>query len=760
MEFWELENSVTCRYEKEFKVVGIRRHPDLGLLKVLKNPLTSQLILMKQIRLGKEDEYREEIQKQRKRIALKNPHFIRFLDISTFSEIDDFISVFEIRIFIEYYQETLEEWIGARQNGHQGIDIDFCDGLSRFLIHGMCSIHSDKRFHGGLNPSSVVILPDNSFRLIEHFNFTNCSFPKNILLSNQRNSRMKRFVCPLLKAFAFNSRSLPLNFDRNKSEVWTAGLLIANALSSSPSTVNLLNDSIDQIRDIHFNYFQHLNSMGVSNSLTYKLLTLMLEQNPFHRKGFEELLRFIRIASSSNQRSAKRFSINLKKDDSSDNGKEILMKNKIYLREDSGHGPRSLHLVNKKTMNINTANPQLKIKSGYLRQISNEFEQEKGRDDQHNIDQRGVKNNSVHHYNIEIPSIYVNNTDQANGAHLFTPSNHGKASNPVVVNTDRMKSIQKNTDDNLNRFMVTETKPSTRARISKSSTNVNPSHFNLLQKEFNPLSSKLEMELSSKKELSNNQSAMHDESRQRTHTTSNAPSRKISINEIQNDLNVDYLHPSNDLGDNLNSNMYQRLETAFLNNHVSGARGDLIKTSRSNSISHVFEPAPKKNSTNNDFLNLINKNPNFDFKQQSSPDIKNSVIYEYMFTAHKPKSGYSNFAETTNGYVCRPGPDFFASRSMSREMIFKKSNDNDKISNVNKDVVKDNGHSTSNYLFNVNTLKNDQTITSPAEDSSNANHKYQNVNPATSNRIHPSDKSVQRKPQKFNPLAMPYFNKS
>jgi hypothetical protein len=284
-------------FELSFKFKSQSSHPVLGPLKLLQRPGTSECVIMREKVFQSSEQFGNEIKRQKARIQTKNKFFINFYDFSTVTKKDRITRSYKLRSFIEHFSGTLLTRGGQLEAQGQIPTADEMIRLFAFVINAGNFLHSQRRTHGEFSPSNVLILPNGEYRLLERLTNIEAPFPKNHLIRQKRlptgvpgSEEPSSFICPLVFGAIRTCKDVPFNFDKQKSEVFSAGLCILQ-FGVSKSIQGIYNSHSVEInyrelesvvRDFRRNFAQH--------EVLSVLLENMLEPKVYQRKYFSELV--------------------------------------------------------------------------------------------------------------------------------------------------------------------------------------------------------------------------------------------------------------------------------------------------------------------------------------------------------------------------------------------------------------------------------------------------------------------------------------
>ncbi len=284
-------------YEKRFKFNGVHSHSVLGKLKSLKNPSTEELVFMKEYQFQSIDHFENEIKRQKARIQSKNRYFINFFDFSSIMKRDRLNQSFCLRTYMEYFSETLESRIVRNRETNQIPSYEEIIRIFLFIINAGNFLHSQRKTHGEIRPSNILLLPNGEYRLLERLTNMEHNFPKNHLIRQKRshsNLQMldndSKYFCPSIFGLSKTMKDVPLNFDKQKSEIFSVGLCLLE-FGTGKSIHEIFNSTTEEINVKELSARQAEFSRNYSRfDILSILLINMLEPKVYQRKYFSELI--------------------------------------------------------------------------------------------------------------------------------------------------------------------------------------------------------------------------------------------------------------------------------------------------------------------------------------------------------------------------------------------------------------------------------------------------------------------------------------
>jgi len=288
--------SRVSNFERNFKFKGLDTHPVLGPLKLLQRPGTTETVIMREQIFQSSEQFGNEIKRQKARIQTKNKFFINFYDFSTVTKKDRIVRSYKLRSFIEHFSDTLMSRSNQLASNNQVPSVEEMGRLFLFVINAGKFLHSQRRTHGEICPSNILILPNGEYRLLERLTNIDAPFPKNHLIRQKRQSQSvpgqeetNMYFCPLIFGAIRTCKDVPFNFDKQKSEVFSAGLCLLK-LGTSKSIQNIYNSNTIDINHVELEALirEFRNHYSQHSILTF-LLESMLDPKVYQRKYFSEL---------------------------------------------------------------------------------------------------------------------------------------------------------------------------------------------------------------------------------------------------------------------------------------------------------------------------------------------------------------------------------------------------------------------------------------------------------------------------------------
>jgi hypothetical protein len=279
-------------YERRFKFQGITSHPLLGPLKVLQHPSSLECVFMKEQTLQSSELFESEIKRQKARIQMNNRFFISFYDFSTISKKDRMNKNFQLRSFIQFFSSNLKSKNHLyKEQGQTTSPLELVN-LLIFVLNAGNFLHQQRRTHGDICPSNILILPNGEFRLLERLTNIEVNFPKNHLIrhkSSQFNLPVSgegdKYFCPLIFSALKTFKDLPLNFDKQKSEVFSAGLCLLE-YGTGKSINGIFNSKNQEVNPEELSnqlmiFSQKFASFGVITDILKNMLELKIHKRSY-----------------------------------------------------------------------------------------------------------------------------------------------------------------------------------------------------------------------------------------------------------------------------------------------------------------------------------------------------------------------------------------------------------------------------------------------------------------------------------------------
>lgn len=283
-------------FELNFKFKGQSFHPVLGPLKLLQRPGASETVIMREQVFQSSEQFGNEIKRQKARVQTKNKFFINFYDFSTVTKKDRIVRSYKLRSFIEHFSDTLTARSNQLATNGQIPCAEDMIRLFLFVISAGNFLHSQRRTHGEVCPSNILILPNGEYRLLERLTNIDAPFPKNHLIRQKRftpgmlsQEETNMYICPLIFGAMRTCKDVPFNFDKQKSEVFSSGLCLLRFGTSktiqgiyNSNGVDINHNELDVLlKEFKRNYPQH--------EILSMLLESMLDLKVYQRKYFSDL---------------------------------------------------------------------------------------------------------------------------------------------------------------------------------------------------------------------------------------------------------------------------------------------------------------------------------------------------------------------------------------------------------------------------------------------------------------------------------------
>jgi serine/threonine protein kinase len=156
------ESDIEHRYKFNKKLNNDHRY---GEFTILRNPQTSQLIMMKEKVLNTKDTIKREILQCQDLMNLQSPFIIELLDYSTSTQ-NDFCSTFyKIRLFYEYESNDMQREIKQRQSQGRCFTMEELTHLLYNMIESGAYLQKNDYPHGDIRPCYLHITEKGNFKL-------------------------------------------------------------------------------------------------------------------------------------------------------------------------------------------------------------------------------------------------------------------------------------------------------------------------------------------------------------------------------------------------------------------------------------------------------------------------------------------------------------------------------------------------------------------------------------------------------------------
>lgn len=292
------------QFERQYKHKN-RALNNLGPLKVLENPATKSRIFMREQEFPDAESFMNALKRYQARIQSKNSFFVEFFDFSTFTKIDKKCQVYKLRVFVEYFPSTLQTKIDEFQKKQTTMPYDQMARLMHFFLRAGKFLQTQKKCHGDIRPSNILFFDkSNQVKFLERLNRLHLPFPHNQIhlestVNGQNEERIKDsnlYVCPLIYKSLKTGKKLPVSFDIQKSEVFSAGLCILEA-GIGQSIQGIYRGSADEINAVELaNLLKEFQVNYSKSSVIFGTLCGMLSIYENDRKTSSQLLDEFRSA--------------------------------------------------------------------------------------------------------------------------------------------------------------------------------------------------------------------------------------------------------------------------------------------------------------------------------------------------------------------------------------------------------------------------------------------------------------------------------
>lgn len=269
-----------------------RMSTSLGLLKVLSNRSTNARIFMKELEYSDKESFCKDLKRFKTRIQSKNPFFVEFYDFADVFKTDKLQRVYRLRVFIEYFDCSLEQKIREVKSSGEPMSYEQIARLTYFLLKAGNFLQSQKKCHGDIRPSNILFTEKGHIKFLERLTNLQLSFPYNQIQTSKQNESdaADLYICPSLHKSLKHKKKLPVTFDIQKSEVFSAGLCILEVgvgrsiqgiYLSSDEGINV-NELSTLMKEFCVNYLK--------SPLLIQTLASMLQPFENDRKGYGQLL--------------------------------------------------------------------------------------------------------------------------------------------------------------------------------------------------------------------------------------------------------------------------------------------------------------------------------------------------------------------------------------------------------------------------------------------------------------------------------------
>jgi serine/threonine protein kinase len=225
------------QFERQYKHKS-RAQNNLGSLKVLENPATKSRIFMREHEFSDAESFENALRRYKARIQSKNSFFVEFFDFATFTKIDKKCQIYRLRVFVEYFPATLQSKIDELRMSQVTLPYDQMAKLMYFFLRAGKFLQTQKKCHGDIRPSNILLFDKpNQIKFLERLTRLSLPFPHNQTHSESNpNGKIEErpresdvYICPLILKSLKSGKKLPVSFDIQKSEVFSAGLCILEA---------------------------------------------------------------------------------------------------------------------------------------------------------------------------------------------------------------------------------------------------------------------------------------------------------------------------------------------------------------------------------------------------------------------------------------------------------------------------------------------------------------------------------------------------
>lgn len=276
-----------CSIEQKVKFFK-RESKGFGDATIVRNTTTKEHYLIKEKVFNNEKEFEFEIKKTKNRPTINHKNMLRFHDYSTISKIDKASKHLKIRLFYDYWENSLESEVLMRRTHGNDFSIEEITYLFYDMITVCAFLESKEVNHGGICPSVILINNQHRFLLGDRLS-QKASYPQNQIDKFIRNEKL--YIAPEVFKYIKNKDSRALeNANRFKSDVFTLGMVFLEIGVMSDVT-GIYNRRLDEVdRTTLQKYMNLFENRYINNPFICSVLRKMLEIDDYKRPTFNDLI--------------------------------------------------------------------------------------------------------------------------------------------------------------------------------------------------------------------------------------------------------------------------------------------------------------------------------------------------------------------------------------------------------------------------------------------------------------------------------------